>query len=131
VGFIRDFMVTFGLISSVFDFLTFGVLLIVLNASVGAFRTGWFVESVVTELLTLLIIRTRRPFFRSNVGRYLLLATLVVAFVTVSVSYTPLGTLLSFVSLPAVYLLVLGFIVVFYATAMEIAKRVFYARTRF
>jgi Mg2+-importing ATPase len=91
VGFIRNFMITFGLISSVFDFLTFGALLIVLNASVGAFRTGWFVESVITELLTLLIIRTRRPFFRSNVGRYLLLATLVVALLTVSLPYIPLG----------------------------------------
>jgi Mg2+-importing ATPase len=124
-------MVTFGLISSVFDFLTFGVLLIVLGASVGAFRTGWFVESVITELLTLLIIRTRRPFFRSNVGRYLMLATLMVAFITVSVPYTPLGTLLGFISLPPVYLFVLGLIVVLYVGAMEFAKRAFYHKTRF
>ena len=68
VRFIRNFMITFGLVSSVFDFLTFGVLLLVLGASVGAFRTGWFVESVVTELLTLLIVRTRRPFSGATSG---------------------------------------------------------------
>lgn len=131
VRFIRNFMVTFGLISSVFDFLTFGILLIVLNASVGAFRTGWFIESVITELLTLIVIRTRRPFFKSSVGRYLLLATLVIALLTVSLPYTPLGALLGFISVPPVYLLVLGLIVVLYVTAMEVAKRVFYEKTRF
>jgi len=131
VRFIRNFMVTFGLISLVFDFLTFGILLIVLNASVGAFRTGWFIESVITELLTLIVIRTRRPFFKSSVGRYLLLATLVIALLTVSLPYTPLGALLGFISVPLVYLLVLGLIVVLYVTAMEVAKRVFYEKTRF
>ena len=70
--FIGRFMVEFGLLSSVFDFLTFGVLLCVFHASPEVFRTGWFVESLLTELVIALVVRTRRPFFRSRPGTILL-----------------------------------------------------------
>lgn len=131
IGFIRNFMVTFGFVSSVFDFLTFGVLLLVLGASVVQFRTGWFLESIITELLTLLIIRTRRPFFASRVGPYLLVATLVIAVLTISLPYAPIAGLLGFVPLPPTYLLLLGLIAVLYAATTEVVKRGFYARSRF
>jgi Mg2+-importing ATPase len=72
IGFIRKFMVVFGLVSSIFDYVTFGVLLFLLHANVGQFRTGWFIESVVSASMVVLIIRTRRPFFKSRPGRYLL-----------------------------------------------------------
>jgi len=66
IQFIRNFMLTFGILSSVFDYLTFGVLLLILHASTDQFRTGWFIESVISASITVLVIRTRRPFFRSK-----------------------------------------------------------------
>jgi Mg2+-importing ATPase len=66
IKFIRDFMIVFGIVSSVFDFLTFGALLFLLNADEEQFRTGWFLESVMTELLILPVIRTWRPFYQSQ-----------------------------------------------------------------
>ena len=73
--FIGRFMVEFGVVSSVFDFLTFGVLLVVFRAAPELFRTGWFVESLLTELVIALVVRTRRPFFRSRPGTLLLWST--------------------------------------------------------
>ena len=67
--FIGRFMLEFGAVSSVFDFLTFGALLLVFRAAPDLFRTGWFVESLLTELVIALVVRTRRPFFRSRPGR--------------------------------------------------------------
>jgi len=131
VGFIRDFMVTFGLVSSVFDYLTFGTLLLVLRAAADQFRTGWFLESVLTELLILLVIRTRRPFFKSRPGNYLLISALIVAGVTVVLPYSPLSGLLGFTPLPIPLLLVLGGIAVLYIASSEMAKKVFYKRVQF
>src|SRR5208282_3251868 len=71
---IRKFMITFGLLSSVFDYLTFGLLLIMLHVTQDQFRTGWFLESVISASLIVLVIRSRKPFFRSRPGKYLLLA---------------------------------------------------------
>jgi len=68
---IRKFMITFGLVSSIFDFLTFGALLTLLNATQDQFRTGWFLESVISASLIVLVIRTRKPFFKSLPGKYL------------------------------------------------------------
>ncbi len=75
---IRNFMIVFGLVSSVFDFLTFGVLLFLVKATPEVFRSGWFIESVLTELLVALVVRTRRPFYRSRPGRWLLISTALV-----------------------------------------------------
>ncbi|MFB6170480.1 MAG: magnesium-translocating P-type ATPase [Haloarculaceae archaeon] len=126
ISFIRRFMVTFGAVSSVFDFLTFGVLLFVLRAAPAEFRTGWFVESVVSASLVVLVIRTRRPFFRSLPSRYLLAATFAVVLLTPLVPYSPLGRLFEFVALPGEFLLILGGIVALYLLAAEAVKRRFY-----
>ena len=75
---IRDFMLVFGAVSSLFDFATFGVLLLVLHATPEQFRTGWFVESVISASVIVLVIRTRRPFFASRPGRALLASTILV-----------------------------------------------------
>jgi Mg2+-importing ATPase len=119
-------MVWFGLLSSVFDYITFGVLLLVLKAKEGQFQTGWFVESVTSACLVVLVIRTRRTFFQSRPGRYLLLATLVVVALTVVAPYTPVGGILGLEPLPALFLLAVAGIVAAYAVAAEVAKRLFY-----
>jgi P-type Mg2+ transporter len=128
IKFIRDFMVVFGLVSSGFDFLTFAALLFVLRATPDEFRTGWFVESVMTELLILLVMRTWKPLHRSRPGRALLASTLLVAAATLALPYTPLGGPLGFTPLPASYLLLLGLITAFYLLASELTKKLFRAR---
>ncbi|HVN97161.1 MAG TPA: magnesium-translocating P-type ATPase [Syntrophorhabdaceae bacterium] len=130
IKFIRNFMLVFGLLSSVFDYLTFGVLLLILHASVKEFRTGWFVESVISASMIVLVIRTRGPFLKSKPGGALLAATLVVALATIILPYTPLGTLFGFSPIPFPYLLTLLLIVVLYIISAEVAKRFFYKRVK-
>jgi len=72
IGAIRKFMITFGLVSLVFDYLTFAVLLFILHAPQDQFRTGWFIKSVISASLIVLVIRSRKPFFKSKPGKYLL-----------------------------------------------------------
>jgi len=124
-------MLTFGLLSSIFDYLTFGVLLLILQATTDQFRTGWFLESVISASATVLVIRTRKPFFRSKPGKYLLMATLLIVVVTIILPITPLAELLGFQPLPITILLVIGIIVVFYIIAAEIVKKSFYKRVNF
>ena len=126
IGFIRRFMVVFGVISSVFDFLTFGVLLWLLRASPTEFRTGWFVESVVSSSLIVLVVRTRRRFFQSRPGRPLLITTLLVVGFTLLLPYLPLATLLGFEPLPPSVLVASGAVVLLYMITAEAAKAAFY-----
>ena len=127
---IRKFMVTFGILGSVFDYMTFGLLLLVFHATRVQFRTAWFVESVVSASLIVLVIRSRKPFFRSRPGNALLLATLSVVVIAVVVPFTPLAALLGFGPMPLVFLLCIGIIVSVYVVAAELVKRVFYKRVR-
>lgn len=131
IGFIKSFMVIFGLISSLFDYVTFGVLLFLLHASVDQFRTGWFIESVVSASMVVLIIRTRRPFFKSRPGRYLLAATVMVGLVTFALPYTPLARPFGFTPMPLYFLLIVVVIVAVYISVAEVAKRFFYRRVRY
>ena len=122
-------MLTFGLVSSVFDYLTFSVLLLFLHATPEQFRTGWFLESVISASLIVLVIRTRRPFFRSRPGWHLLMATLAVAAATLVLPYTPLSGILGFTPMPWSFLGALGVILALYIVSAELAKRVFYQRS--
>ena len=131
IKFIRKFMLAFGLLSSVFDYLTFGCLIWFLHATVDQFRTGWFIESVVSASLIVLVIRSRRPFFKSKPGKYLLLATLVIVVVTLLLPISPLAGLLEFQPLPLSFLLILAGIVLVYIVSAEFVKRLFYARVKF
>lgn len=126
IRFIRNFMLVFGLLSSFFDFLTFGALLFLLHASVDQFRTGWFMESVVSASLVVLVIRTRRPFFRSTPSNLLSAVTLTVCVAALLIPYTPLAELFGFTPLPSYFILVIIIIVAFYILLAEIAKRSFY-----
>ncbi|MBN1317967.1 MAG: magnesium-translocating P-type ATPase [Anaerolineales bacterium] len=124
--FIRNFMFTFGVTSSIFDYLTFGALLFVLKANADQFRTGWFLESILTELLIMLVIRTRRPFFKSMPGRFLLIGTIVVAAITFILPYSPLSGILGLTPLPASILLTLAGITFLYVVFTELVKYIFY-----
>ena len=128
IKFIRDIMIIFGLISSVFDFLTFGMLIFIAKAAPAEFRTGWFVESLMTELLITLVLRTRRSIFKSKPGFYLWLSTLAVTIVAVAIPYLPFGPLLGFTPLPLYVLLLLLLITVLYVVVSEVAKRLYFRR---
>ncbi|MGH7799200.1 MAG: HAD-IC family P-type ATPase [Thermodesulfobacteriota bacterium] len=131
IKFMRNFMLKFGTVSSLFDYLTFGVLLLILHATTDQFRTGWFMESVVSASVIVLIIRSRKPFFKSKPGKYLLMATLLIVVLTLIFPFTPLAKLFGLRPVPLSFLLVLGVIVIIYIIAAEIAKRVFYRRVNF
>ncbi len=131
IKFIRKFMITFGIVSSFFDYLTFGALLFILGATTEQFRTGWFLESVISASLIVLVIRTRKPFFRSTPGKYLLIATLLICCITLIFPFIPLAGLFDFCPLPVSFLYVLGVIVVLYVVAAEVIKRMFYKTVKF
>jgi Mg2+-importing ATPase len=131
IAFIRQFMLTFGLVSSLFDYLTFGVLLLILHATPAQFQTGWFMESVISASVIVLVIRSRRPFFASRPGRYLLMATLMVVGVALVFPFTPLGRIFGFVPLPPSFLLVMAAIVALYMITTEAVKKIFYRKVKF
>jgi Mg2+-importing ATPase len=124
--FIGLFMVEFGVLSSVFDLLTFAALLSVFRAGPEMFRTGWFVESLLTELVIALIVRTRRPFLRSRPGTLLLASTAALVVLTLAIPFLPFVGLLGFVPIPAGLLAALLAITALYVVAAELAKRWFY-----
>ncbi len=128
VAFIRRFMLTFGPISSLFDFLTFGLMLGVLHANAIEFRTGWFVESLATQTLIIFAIRTRMvPFFRSRPSPLLTITSLTVVAVGVALTVSPLAHTLGFTPLPWQFFAVLGGFVAVYLVLVELTKVMFYA----
>ncbi len=130
IKFIRRFMITFGLVSSIFDYLTFGALFFILHANVEQFRTGWFQESVISAAIIVLVIRTRQPMFKSLPGKYLLGATLLVVAATLLFPYTPLAGPFGFQPLPLEFLLLLALVLFLYISAAEVAKIIFYRKAR-
>jgi len=128
---IRNFMIVFGIESSLFDLLTFGVLLWFYNTSPERFQTGWFLESVATEILILLVIRTQRPFLKSRPGKYLLYAVLFVGAITVILPYIPYAEFLGLAPLPWPMMAVMISIALLYAFIAEFTKRYFFKRIKF
>ena len=126
--FIGKYMVLFGLVSSIFDFLTFGTLLFLFQATPEEFRTGWFVESLLTELVIALVVRTRHVFYRSRPGRLLLASTLLFVGITLVLPYLPINALFGFVPLPAPLMLTMLGLTALYVVATELAKKYFYSR---
>ncbi|MFF3404696.1 magnesium-translocating P-type ATPase [Streptomyces sp. NPDC002742] len=127
IAFIRRFMITFGPLSSVFDFLTFAVMLWVFHSGPAQFRTGWFVESLATQTLVIFAIRTRRiPFFRSHPSLPLTLAALSVVTIGALLPATPLAHTLGFQPLPMAFFATLVGMIVAYLALIEIGKRLFY-----
>jgi len=120
------FMLVFGAVSSVFDLLTFALLLHVFRTGAEEFRTGWFVESLLTELAVALVIRTHLPCYRSRPGRWLTIASLVVACAAVLVPYMPLSRRFGCVPLPPGLLMSLLLLTVAYVAVVELTKRCFF-----
>jgi Mg2+-importing ATPase len=126
--FIRRFMIQFGALSSLFDLVTFAALLGLFHATPELFRTGWFVESLLTELVVALVVRTRRPVLRSKPGRVLLWTTVLMIPVAFAIPYLPYAGHMGFVHPPASLVATLAGITVLYVLAVELGKRWFYRR---
>jgi Mg2+-importing ATPase len=124
---IRRFMLFFGPISSIFDFATFAVMLLVFHARGSLFQTAWFTESLATQSLVIFAIRTRRvPFFKSRPGLALTAATLGSVAAAIVLLYTPLARLFGFTPLPLSFLGILALMVLTYIALVELGKYVFF-----
>ena len=127
---VQRFMIVFGLISSVFDVVTFAILLLVFHADQATFQTTWFVISLLTELAVVLVLRTHRPAFRSRPSRLLLWTTVTVSIAALAIPFLgPLASVFGFVPLSALQMGAVLVIVAGYIAATEGAKAWFY-RTR-
>ena len=131
IKFIRKFMIVFGLLSTIFDYATFGMLFFVLHSVINQFRTAWFVESVISASIIVLVIRTRKPLFKSKPRKHLLLATLLIVGITVILPFTPLAQIFGFIALPPLYLYAVGVIILIYVITAELVKKIFYKRVKF
>jgi magnesium-transporting ATPase (P-type) len=128
IKFIRNFMLVLGSVSSIFDFLTFGLLLWVFNATEALFQTGWFMESLATQVLVIFVIRTNGNPLRSRPNPVLAATSLAIVAVAIGLPYTAIGRWFGFVPLPLAFLAVLCAMVVCYPVLAEGTKRWFYRR---
>jgi len=128
MAFIRNFMLIIGPISSVFDYLTFYIMLAVFHAGEALFHTGWFIESMATQVLVIFIIRTRRNPFKSRPNPWLIACSLAVVAVAVLLPFTPAGVYLGFVAPPAFFFLILTGMLLAYLFAVEGMKQWFFQR---
>ncbi|MGN6582340.1 MAG: magnesium-translocating P-type ATPase [Rhizobiaceae bacterium] len=128
IGFVRRFMISFGLISSLFDFVTFAFLLLAANADADTFRTGWFVESLLTQLSILLVIRTRKAFWQSRPSFPLAGLVCLIALLAVAMPYLPFSGWFGFVALRFSLLATLAGISLGYIVVSELTKRRIFAR---
>ena len=127
LNFVRRFMIVFGLISSLFDFLTFGVLLYVMKASADIFRTGWFIESVISASLIVLVVRTKKSFLLSRPSTPLTAAVAGIVILTLCLPWLPAAALFGFVPLPVKFYVCIFVIIGLYIFSAELAKKIFYA----
>ena len=125
---IRNYMVVFGVHSSLFDLITFLVLLYVLKVKESGFQTGWFIESVLSELFILFIIRTHKNFFKSKPGSYLFLLSIIGFVITVALPYLPFAGKLGLVPLPFLNFVVIILIVLAYIITADILKVWFFKK---
>ncbi|ULQ50805.1 magnesium-translocating P-type ATPase [Flavihumibacter fluvii] len=128
---IQHFMVVFGLHSSVFDFLTFWVLYSYFKLSGSAFQTGWFIESVITELVILFIVRTKKPFFKSRPGKMLLWSCIFACVITIYLPFSPFADLLGLKIEHAAQALAIAGILVLYVITGDILKLLFFKYSKF
>ncbi|HET7643905.1 MAG TPA: magnesium-translocating P-type ATPase [Nitrososphaeraceae archaeon] len=130
IKFIQKFMLYFGLLSTLFDYITF-IILIILNLSIEQFRTMWFMESVISAASIVLIIRTKDKFYKKRPSKYLIIFTLAIIGVVILLPYTIIGEIFGFVSPQLIYLIIIGFIVLAYVFMAEIVKKRFYSKYQY
>lgn len=129
VGYIKKFMIFIGPISSIFDFVTFGVLLFIFHASEPLFRTGWFLESLCTQTLVIHMIRTGKiPFIESKPSQFLIFTSIYIVTIGLVIPFTPLGKYFGFVTPPPPYFILLFFIVGCYLFLVQVVKSWFIKR---
>ena len=127
MGYLKKYMVSFGLLSSIFDFSTFGLLYFVFKLSPSQFQTGWFIESFATQVFVIYIIRTKRiPFIQSSPSLALFLSTFLLVTFAWILPLTPLGSVFSFVTLPLSVYGSIAMLLITYLVLAEILKRWFY-----
>ncbi len=126
VKYIRNFMVIIGPISSIYDFLTYGVMLFIFHASAELFHTGWFIESLCTQTLVIHIIRTGKiPFIESRPSRFLLLMSIIIVSIGIAIPFSPLAKPFGFVKPPHMYFVALFIMVVTYLLLVQAVKKWF------
>lgn len=128
INFIRKFMLIVGPISSIFDFLTFFVMIKIFQAGEALFQTGWFIESLATQVLVIFVIRTRKNPLKSHPNPWLTICSLLVVTLAIFLPFTPLGGYLGFVAPPLLFFLILTGMVIVYLFAVEAVKQWFYKR---
>lgn len=125
--FIRSYMIVFGWMSSIFDFLTFWLLYYVFKLTAPEFQTGWFIESIATQIFVIYIIRTKKlPFFKSRPSKALFISTFAAVVFAWLVPFTILGNWLQFERLPFYIMAIIASYVFVYLILVEIVKRIFY-----
>ncbi|TDA38551.1 MAG: magnesium-translocating P-type ATPase [Candidatus Methanomethylicota archaeon] len=129
IRFIRRFMIFLGPVSSLFDFLTFFIMLFIFNAYESLFQTAWFIESLTSQTLVIFVIRTRKsPFWKSKPSKLLLLSSIAIVIFALVLPYTPLGEIFEFVRPPATFYIALAIILITYIILAEIIKNWFYKK---
>ena len=132
LAFIRRFMISLGPVSSLFDFLTFFVMLIFFSASAPLFQTAWFIESLVSQILVVFIVRTRRqPFWKSKPSKYLAISSVAIISFALIVPFTPLGVLFGFVTPPPMFYVALTLLLTAYLVLAESVKTWFFKRNAY
>ena len=129
--FIKKFMIVFGITSSLFDYVTFFVLLFIFKADEKLFQTGWMLESVISAMVVMLIVRTASPIFKSKPSSKLIFAIVFVSLILIGIIYSPLNSYLGLVSLPIDALLAMLSISLVYALVAELMKKKFYKHNSF
>ncbi|MEP6926363.1 MAG: cation transporting ATPase C-terminal domain-containing protein, partial [Ginsengibacter sp.] len=124
--FIKRFMLMLGILSSVFDYLTFGLLLLLVKAGETEFQTGWFIESVVSASLIVLVVRTHKSFIKNKPGKYLLGSTLLIAIISLLFTLLRFAHVLGFSNWPVKFYIAMLAVVMTYIVLAEIIKRSFY-----
>ena len=127
LNFIRSFMLIIGPVSSAFDFLTFYIMLAVLHADEKLFQTGWFVESLCTQIMVIFIIRTRRNPLNSRPNPILISSSLTIVTIAAILPFTSIGGYFGFVAPPAKFYFILGGMVLVYLSIVELVKQRFYS----
>ncbi|HSX10079.1 MAG TPA: magnesium-translocating P-type ATPase [Candidatus Saccharimonadales bacterium] len=129
ISFIKNYMLAFGPLSSIFDYATFAIMLFLFHARGPLFQTGWFIESIATEILVVFVIRTARtPFFLSKPGKWLMITCISLALIGVLLPFTPLAPALGLVIPPMRYFGILVILIIAYLFLVETVKNVFLKR---